>query len=636
MIDMTYRSARASRNRPRRRSRWPLIGLLVLLAVAAIAGGVRERLDWYLGEAIAPGVTIDGVDVGGLRRAAAQQRLDARYALHLAAPVIITDGTRRHTPAAADIGLAIDVPGAIERAYVVGRSGGARELAARTVDQVQPVDIALAPTIDRTRLAAYVAGLANEIDAPASDAVVALAGTQVQRTPARDGRAVIRDATADAIADAALAGGQQPIPIVFRLIAPSIDDSSARMVEATVIRWLTAPVTMTVGEQSHTWDRASIAEWITLARDDAGWHATLDDSAVVPTLTALAEATAVPASYPRVRWQAGALTIARPGTPGRRLDVDAARTTVRAAFEGESRTVALALAAVPPIGPADLTGLGIEALVDEGVSDFRGSAAYRITNIVTGMEKFDGLLLAPGEEFSFNTHVGAINAANGFVQGSVILDNRTQREFGGGICQVSTTFFRAAFWGGLPITERTSHSFYINWYDRYGLGPAGDGAGLDAAIFTGGGPDLRFVNDTPSWMLIQTSVDRRRATARVRLYGPKLDRSVEIADYRVYNRVSAPREPVYIADRQQPSGTPRQSDRARGGMTIDLFRIVRKDGVALAPELFRTRFRSWPNIFVVNPADLGPDGKPLPSPTPDPAVDVPTPELALDVPTPVP
>jgi vancomycin resistance protein YoaR len=209
----------------------------------------------------------------------------------------------------------------------------------------------------------------------------------------------------------------------------------------------------------------------------------------------------------------------------------------------------------------------------------------------------DGVLIAPGEEFSFNTQLGEVDAANGFVEGYAIIGNRTQLEWGGGVCQDSTTVFRAAFWAGLPITERHAHTFYISWYDRFGLGPNGDGQGLDAAIFTGV-QDLKFLNDTGNWLLMQATVDDAAQVLTVRLYGTKPNREVRLEGPFIDNVVPAPNQPVYIDDPARPSGTLYQSDVARSGRDIVVYRVVVENGVEVAREQFFTRFKAWPNIFV--------------------------------------
>ena len=265
-----------------------------------------------------------------------------------------------------------------------------------------------------------------------------------------------------------------------------------------------------------------------------------------------------------------------------------------------------------------------------GRSDFTGSAEYRINNIGVGMNILNGILIAPGEEFSFNNNIGSIDARNGFVEGYAIIQNRTQLEFGGGICQDSTTLFRAAFWAGLPITERWGHSFYISWYDKYGLGPQGNGPGLDATIFTGG-PDLKFVNDTGNWLLMQSSSNARTGVAEVALYGTKPNRTVALPSDQQTHSCAARAQVCHrseAAARHQPAerhGARRHDDRCLPDHHREW---RRKTAGAVSDQLPRLA-----EYLCVQPGRYGPDGKPLipfgaqpaPQPTPEPAPSSPRP-----------
>jgi vancomycin resistance protein YoaR len=404
------------------------------------------------------------------------------------------------------------------------------------------------------------------------------------------------------------------VQLQVREIAPRLSDSAVSEARQQIETILQAPLAFTVDDQAFVWPQEEIVGLVDIARvpGDAvdSLAVTLDQAAIEQRLTQIADETEKPGMLPRVKWNGGDLAISKPGTPGRRLNVSQARDVVLAALVSPNRELALPVQLIdPPVTAANLKQLGIDELVSIGKSDFSGSAAYRVHNIGAGMRLLDGILLAPGEEFSFNKNIGTIDAANGFVEGAAIIQNRTQQEFGGGICQDSTTIFRAAFWAGLPITERWGHSFYISWYDKYALGPKGNGPGLDATIFTSG-PDLKFVNDTGAWMLVQAWSDPKKGIAQVELYGTKPNRTVELT-HRVYDHKPAPPDPVFVADPKVAPGAVNHTDRARGGMTIDVFRIVTENGVKKEPELFRTRFRPWPNIYTLNPADVGPDGKPL-------------------------
>ena len=176
----------------------------------------------------------------------------------------------------------------------------------------------------------------------------------------------------------------------------------------------------------------------------------------------------------------------------------------------------------PAIRLSDLNNLGIRERVATGQSDFTGSSASRINNIRVGAAQYNGIILAPGEEFSFNKYLGPVDAAHGFRPELVIKPEGATPEFGGGLCQVSTTAFRAAFFGGLPITQRRNHSYAVHYYEWI----ADDrprAVGLDATIYA---PyqDMKFVNDTEGSLLVWTRLEGKRLYFD--FYGTPDDREV--------------------------------------------------------------------------------------------------------------
>ncbi len=622
-------TARTRVRPPRRRGDgWLWFALAVMtLVVLGIAGGITSFYRSYEGR-IYPNVSIQGIAVGEMTPEQAESTLRSRYAAFLRQPVVITYGDRQWTPTLDELGMTFDFRGAVDAAYNAGRGHGviddAREIAA--IWQ-HGLDVPLHVSYDETRAQAYLTQLAREIERAPADAQVRLDGAQIAIVGAVIGRQVLVDATLAQVSQQLQAFVPATIPLQTREIPPRLDDATVAAARAQIETILQGPLTLRVGRHEYEWTVRDLADMIIINRVPSAEGdrivVSLDQDMIARRIRQIADETEKPGTRPRVAWNNGDLKITKPGKPGLRLDEARARDMVIAAAMGRDRTLDLPMVPTdPPVTEANLHQLGIRELVSIGKSDFTGSAAYRIHNIGVGMQLLNGLLIAPGEEFSFNKNIGQINAANGFVQGAAIIQNRTQQEFGGGICQDSTTLFRAAFWAGLPITERWGHSFYISWYDKYALGPRGNGPGLDATIFTGG-PDLKFVNDTGAWLLIQAWSDPKTGVAQIELYGTKPNRTVDLT-HKVYDHVPAPTEPVFVADPKVPRGTIRHTDKARGGMTIDIYRLVVENGVPRPPELFRTRFRPWPNIYALNPADIGPNGKPLipfpqdnqPAPTP--------------------
>jgi vancomycin resistance protein YoaR len=630
-------TARTRVRPPRRRGDgWLWFALAVItLVVLGIAGGITSFYRSYEGR-IYPNVSIQGIAVGEMTPEQAESALRSRYAAFLRQPVVITYGDRQWTPTLDELGMTFDFRGAVDAAYNAGRGRGmvddVRELAA--IWQ-HGLDVPLHVSYDETRAQAYLTQLAREIERAPADAQVRLDGAQIAIVGAVIGRQVLVDATLAHVSQQLQAFVPAMIPLQTREIPPRLDDATVAAARAQIETMLQGPLTLRVDKNEYEWTVADLADMIIINRVPSAEGdriaVTLDQDMIARRIRQIADETEKPGTRPRVAWNNGDLKIVKPGKPGLRLDEARARDMVIAAAMGRDRTLDLPMVPTdPPVTEANLHQLGIRELVSIGKSDFTGSAAYRVHNIGVGMQLLNGLLIAPGEEFSFNKNIGQINAANGFVEGAAIIQNRTQQEFGGGICQDSTTMFRAAFWAGLPITERWGHSFYISWYDKYALGPRGNGPGLDATIFTGG-PDLKFVNDTGAWLLIQAWSNPKTGVAQIELYGTKPNRTVDLT-HKVYDHVPAPTEPVFVADPKVPRGTIKHTDKARGGMTIDVYRLVVENGAPRPPELFRTRFRPWPNIYTLNPADIGPDGKPLipfpqgdqPAPTPAPPPEQPT------------
>lgn len=187
--------------------------------------------------------------------------------------------------------------------------------------------------------------------------------------------------------------------------------------------------------------------------------------------------------------------------PGIALDIEKSLTKIievlnRADFNS-SQKIELPFEAVKSnLNYGDANDLGISSLIGQGVSDFKGSPKNRVFNIKVATQRFNGVLIKPGEEFSFVKILGEVDAEHGYLPELVIKQGVTEPEFGGGICQVSSTAFRAAIYSGLEITARRNHAYPVSYYNPQGM---------DATVYVPN-PDLRFKNNTPGHILIQASI----------------------------------------------------------------------------------------------------------------------------------
>jgi len=247
------------------------------------------------------------------------------------------------------------------------------------------------------------------------------------------------------------------------------------------------------------------------------------------------------------------------------------------------------------IANAEINKLGIKELIGTGVSYYSGSIPNRMFNVELGAKFINGTLVAPDEVFSFVRLVGDVSSAQGFKPAYIIKSGRTVLDDGGGICQVSTTVFRAALNSGLPIVKRTAHAYRVSYYEQKGFKP-----GLDATIFSPS-VDLQFRNDTGRHILVQTTVDRVIARMQVDIYGTSDGRRVELGEPIVSNIIPAP-EPRYEDDPTLPTGTTKQVDFAVAGATSVFTRKVYKGNNLVIDESFRSVFRPWQAVYLVGKA----------------------------------
>ena len=276
---------------------------------------------------------------------------------------------------------------------------------------------------------------------------------------------------------------------------------------------------------------------------------------------------------------------------GLTVDKAALRTSLQLAMEN-SITALEATTKVIKGGvsvPEELEEKGITQLISTGYTNFYGSPYNRKLNISVGMSKFNGVLVAPDETFSFLDTLGQVDASTGYYKELVIKDNETKPEYGGGLCQVSSTMFRAILYGGLPIVTRTEHSYAVSYYAYP------NGYGLDATIYQPW-PDLQFTNDTGNYILIQAYSDGN--DAYFKFYGTDDDRTVTM-DGPYYSSYVSPPADVLIYTTELEPGVTQKEDSAHTGFDVDWYRtIISADGTETTENIY-SHYQAWPAKYLV-------------------------------------
>lgn len=302
----------------------------------------------------------------------------------------------------------------------------------------------------------------------------------------------------------------------------------------------------------------------------------------------------------------GSVRLTASGQNGLKLLSVETATAIRSALlkRGSGQTVAKVAAVVektaPVVSDNNIAGLGIKELIGRAASDYTGSAENRRKNIALGVKNMSGFILLPGEEWSSLAAIGPVDAAHGFLPEKVILGNKLELQYGGGLCQPVSTLFRAILDAGLPITERQNHSRRVSYYEKPS-GVKGVNINWDAAYANIGGslvgydatvyepkPDLKFKNDTGSAILVQAFVTNDRVVT-YELYGTNDGRQVSISKGTVLY-TKAPAEAVYEDDPSIPTGTETQVDKpVPGAKTSFNYAVKYADG--------RTESRDFISVY---------------------------------------
>jgi vancomycin resistance protein YoaR len=306
----------------------------------------------------------------------------------------------------------------------------------------------------------------------------------------------------------------------------------------------------------------------------------------------------IPVQEALFQFENGRVTAFRPSHDGRQLNRELALKRLDDAIKALPHApiyhivIDLPVDTVKPtVSTENVNTFGIKELIGQGYSEYKGSIAGRVHNVALAASRINGVLIPPGETFSFNNALGDISAATGYQSAYIIKDGRTVLGDGGGVCQVSTTLFRAALNAGLPIVERHSHAYRVKYYELGGYK-----AGLDATVFSPS-VDFKIKNDTPAHILIQAKANTKNMTLLFELYGTGDGRNAQIIDHMV-GGISAPPPPLYQDDPTLPAGVVKQVDwEAWGARASFGYKVTRGDEV-LQDTKFVSNFRPWQSVFL--------------------------------------
>ncbi|MGB9674299.1 MAG: VanW family protein [Anaerolineales bacterium] len=562
---------------------------------------------------IFPGIQVAGIDLSGQTLTQAIQTLQTQITFPELGEIVLQDGQKVWQIHPKDLGFHIDVERTAIAAYNLGRANGiwgrlqALNFALHKNGYLSPILI-----YDERTAQAYLNSLAQHINTPVMDAKLNINGNQVEAVPGQVGRTLDIEKSLQAIQTQILTLTDGIVPLVIKEEKPPILDVSQSAELARKI--LSSPLTLSLPDRDEgdppNWQieadelsRMLVIERVNQA-NSSSYQISLRETSLRSILQKIAKQIDRQPQNARFIFndETRQLELIQPALIGRTLDIAATLKAIEEQVPQGKHTLNLIINTAQPAVGNDATAekLGIRELVSKYTSYFYGSSAARIQNIQTAAARFHGVLVAPGETFSMASVLGDVSLDNGYAEALIIYGDRTIKGVGGGVCQVSTTLFRTAFFGGYPIVERHPHAYRVTYYEQTRTGAIDPQlAGLDATVFV---PvvDFKFTNDTPYWLLMETYINVSARTLTWKFYSTSDGRTVEWKTSGLQNIVE-PGDPILQENPDLGTNEFKQVDWAVEGADVTVTRTVYKDGQIYFTDQFITHYMPWQAVYEYGP-----------------------------------
>ncbi len=534
---------------------------LLLLGLVVLFGGLYVAAYAVTSDRVPRNATVGGVEIGGLHPTAATAKLRDELGPAENAPIVVAADGRRAKVTPRQAGLSIDYDASVDQA------GGGRSWSpgrmwdyATGGDDFEPV-----VDVDRARLDESVDGLAKKIDKPAVDGGVTFRkGTAKPHLP-KAGRQLDRDKAAAAITGAFPAvDADEPVELDLTEVTPEVTEEEVRSaVKDFADPAMSAPVILVLDNHDVVVRPTAYSQALSMKAEDGELVPHVNKKKLMAAVRPAMKGLSLRPQPATVKLVDGRPKVV-PGKNGVTFDPDEVADEFLSLVVKDDKKRTYEVNAVvdkPDFTTKDARKLGVKEVVSSFTTYFP-YAEYRNVNLGRAADIVNGTLLKPGETFSLNGTVGERTAENGFTKGYIISDGVYKEDYGGGVSQVATTLFNAAFFAGLEDIEHKPHSFYI---DRYPIGRE--------ATVVWGALDLKFRNDTPHGVLIQSWVKPSTSSStgemHVQIWSTKYwDITAGVSDR--YNKTEE--ETRYL------QGKNCVEHEGYGGFDIDVFRYFRRHG----------------------------------------------------------
>ncbi|MFA6100348.1 MAG: VanW family protein [Patescibacteria group bacterium] len=575
---------------------WLGATIIVLIIVGALAAGSVFAYTRMYSNKIYPGVRVLGVRLDGLSKEEAKQQLDKAVDASLEKGLtFVLDGKQTNIQISSDSDLpdlvSFDLTDAVDRAYQVGRQDAAIKIVVEILAaRIHPKNVPVNIEIDNERIKQaleeqYASNLPLPVDATFAINAKTGAEPKVKVVPEKSGQVLDLTGVFEKIRQQAMVLGFQSITLHVQKVEAQRHAADLQPLIDKAEEILHRPrLTFTYDNKNYKISTSTLASWITT---DQSNNVTLDNLAFASSIRMLAKGVEAESQNGNLQTKDGKIVSFTASTVGRKINVEKTLAPVLTSWPPSSTFPLIVEEERGEITGNDLEQYGIKELIGVGTSNYGNSPPNRIKNIKKAVfEKVNGVLIAPGEEFSMLKALGEVDGAHGWWPELVIKGNKTTPEFGGGLCQIGTTMFRSAIATGLPVTERRNHSYRVSYYEP---------AGTDATIYEPS-PDLKFKNDTGKHIILNAYIQGTQIYFE--MWGTKDGRKVAQTKPRIYNIVAAPPTKLTETEELAP-GKKKCSESAHAGADAEFSTTVEYADGRKREETFSSHYRPWQAVCLI-------------------------------------
>lgn len=559
-----------------------------LLGVATGLLGIVSimRLVWH--SKFYPNVVVANVNVGGLSRAEAKNLIEQE--IQKVKISLTYNGYIWNLPVSA---LPLNIEETLNQAYRVGRRLDLRDYGLIFIAQKQSFPLILGEGETETYSKIY-GEIAQAIEIPVVSAELVLNKGKIVLNNGNDGLIIDASKLRQELEEKIVYLNQEEVVVPTKAISAQLREEERLEIIETAEKLIHKSLTLTLDDERV---KLTGEELITLLNTVPGGDVTTDRGRLLEYIEGVAESLNREATDAKFGYQDGKVTEFAPSKDGIKISVEATSNKVQEGMkqliESEEQNINIEIQAErtsPQVTIEKVNELGIKERIGRGESYYAHSIPNRIYNVGLASSRINTALIPPGEEVSFNKLVGEVSAATGYRSAYIISQGRTVLGDGGGLCQVSTTLFRAAMDAGLPILERWGHSYRVSYYELNSK------PGVDATVIAPS-KDFKFKNDTPGHILIQTINDPKKLHLVIEIYGTSDGRVASVTEPKVWG-LTPPLPTVYQDDPSLPVGTIKQVDWSAGGANASFEYNVIKNGEMIQNQTFTTVYRPWAAVYL--------------------------------------